>query len=167
MPTLQNGQTHSNNLSAVFRQIAWVCWTIFWGWRLKVEKGANFWRKKDHHFKWIKLIKEPSRHFTSSKSMMETPKTMYEICWKLAKNTAQKMKFSIKDFFIKCDQIRSFLRNRSHLLKKSLMENLIFCAEKDTRTTYVLVSLFLASNKFQTLIWCFHCWLWTITAGNN
>ena len=25
-------------------------------------------------------------------------------------NTAQKMKFSIKDFFSKCDQIRSFLR---------------------------------------------------------
>ena len=31
------------------------------------------------------------------------------------------MKFSIKDLFSKCEQIRS-------LLKKSLMENLIFCA---------------------------------------
>ena len=41
---------------------------------------------------------------------------------------AQKMKFSNKDFFSKCDQIRSFLRNWSHLLKKSLMENFIFCA---------------------------------------
>ena len=40
----------------------------------------------------------------------------------------QKMKFSIKDFFSKCDQIRSFLRIWSHLLKKFLMENLIFCA---------------------------------------
>ena len=37
------------------------------------------------------------------------------------------MKFSIKDFFSKCDQIRSFLRILSHLLKKSLMENFIFC----------------------------------------
>ena len=35
------------------------------------------------------------------------------------------MKFSIKDFFSKCDQIRSFLRIWSHLLKKSLMENFI------------------------------------------
>ena len=43
-------------------------------------------------------------------------------------NTAQKMKFSIKDFFSKCDQIRSFLRIWSHLLKQSLMENFIFCA---------------------------------------
>ena len=42
--------------------------------------------------------------------------------------TAQKMKFSIKDFFSKCDQIHSFLRIWSHLLKKSLMENFIFCA---------------------------------------
>ena len=38
------------------------------------------------------------------------------------------MKFSIKDFFSKCDQIRSLLRVWSHLLKKSLMENFIFCA---------------------------------------
>ena len=38
------------------------------------------------------------------------------------------MKFSIKDFFGKCDQIRIFLRISSHLLKKSLMENLIFWA---------------------------------------
>ena len=42
--------------------------------------------------------------------------------------TAQKMKFSIKDFFSKCDQIRRKLRIWSHLLKKSLMENFIFCA---------------------------------------
>ena len=48
--------------------------------------------------------------------------------------TAQKMKFSIKDFFSKCDQIRSFLCSflRSflwiwlHLLQKSLIENFIF-----------------------------------------
>ena len=37
------------------------------------------------------------------------------------------MKLSIKDFFSKCDQIRSFLQIWSHLLKKSLMENFIFC----------------------------------------
>ena len=38
----------------------------------------------------------------------------------------QKMKFSVKDLFSKCDQIRSFLRIWSHLPKKSWMENLIF-----------------------------------------
>ena len=41
---------------------------------------------------------------------------------------AQKIKFSIKDLLSKCDQIPSFLRIWSHLLKKSLMENFIFCA---------------------------------------
>ena len=36
------------------------------------------------------------------------------------------MKFSIKDFFNKCDQIHNLLRIWSHLLKKSFMENFIF-----------------------------------------
>ena len=36
--------------------------------------------------------------------------------------TAQKMKFSIKDFFSKRDQIRSFLQIWSHLLKKSFID---------------------------------------------
>ena len=42
--------------------------------------------------------------------------------------TAQKMKFSIKDFFSKCDQIRSFMRIWSQLLEKFLMENFVFSA---------------------------------------
>ena len=47
--------------------------------------------------------------------------------------TAQKMKFSIIDFFSKCDQIRSFLWIWLHLLKKSLMQNLMFCAVHITK----------------------------------
>ena len=42
--------------------------------------------------------------------------------------TAQKMKFSNKDLFSKREQIRRNLRIWSHLSKKSLMENFIFCA---------------------------------------
>ena len=38
------------------------------------------------------------------------------------------MKFSIKAFFTKFDQIRRKLRIWSHLPKKSLIENFIFCA---------------------------------------
>ena len=41
--------------------------------------------------------------------------------------TAQKIKFSIKDFFSKCDQIGRLLRLWSCLLKKFLTENFIFC----------------------------------------
>ena len=51
--------------------------------------------------------------------------------WDRMTDTAQKMKFSIKDFFSKCDQILTFLRIQLHLLKKSLMESFILCAVRD------------------------------------
>ena len=50
--------------------------------------------------------------------------------------TTQKMRFFIKDFFSKCDQIRRFLQTSSHLLKKSVMENLIFCAVHNINNAY-------------------------------
>ena len=61
-------------------------------------------------------------HLFSQKQNFKTPFKFYAII------TAQKMNFSIKDFFSKCDQIRRKLRIWSHLLKKSLMENFIFRA---------------------------------------
>ena len=45
-------------------------------------------------------------------------------------STSQKMKFSIKDFLSKWDQIRSFLRIWSHLLIKILNGKFHFCAVK-------------------------------------
>ena len=50
-----------------------------------------------------------------------------ECCYSWNWHTAQKMKFSIKDFSSKSDQIRSFQRIWSHLLEKSSIENFIFC----------------------------------------
>ena len=47
-------------------------------------------------------------------------------------NTERKMKFSVKGFFSKYDQIRSFLRIWSHLLKKSLLENFNFQCSQST-----------------------------------
>ena len=44
-------------------------------------------------------------------------------------HTAQKMKFSIKNFSSKCDQIHSFLRIWSHILEKSLMEGFFVCSD--------------------------------------
>ena len=41
-------------------------------------------------------------------------------------HTAEKMKFSFKAFFSKCDQICSNLWIWSHILKKFSMENFIF-----------------------------------------
>ena len=71
--------------------------------------------------------------------------------------TAQKLKSSIKDFFSKCDQIRRKLRIWSHLLKKSLVENFLFCAVLDicifilgiTNTLEKLLKKTLPSRKFQ------------------
>ena len=58
------------------------------------------------------------------------------------------MKFSIKDFLGKCDQIRSFLRIWWHLLKKSLMKSLlrwvcyVVCPPKSLYLCYIkLISL--------------------------
>ena len=52
-------------------------------------------------------------------------------------NTEQKMKFSIKDFFSKCDQIHRKLQIWSYLLEKSLMESFNFCAVKTLRKMYL------------------------------
>ena len=66
------------------------------------------------------------------------------------KHTEQKIKFSIKDFFSKGDQILRKLRIWSHLLKKSLMENFIFCAVSTPTTRSAQPKLFLIFfNK-----WC-------------
>ena len=48
-------------------------------------------------------------------------------------STAQKLTFSIKDFLSNCDQMSSFVRIFSHLMKKFLMENIIFvqCSLRD------------------------------------
>ena len=57
-----------------------------------------------------------------------------------------KLKFSIKDFFSKCDQICSFQQIWSHLLKKPLMENFIFRAELDLNSTAFRCGSFLKKN---------------------
>ena len=57
------------------------------------------------------------------------------------------MKFSIKDFFSKCDQIRSFLRIWSHLLKKSLMENFIFFVQCECNPELQLQSFYVINEQ--------------------
>ena len=97
--------------------------------------------------------------------------------------TGQKMKFSIKDFFSKCDQNHRKLLIWSNLLKKSLMENFIFCTVsvfptginlfkiniRNTRTICeiclkltikterLLVALLLTLKRFYKPFWCLHC----------
>ena len=68
--------------------------------------------------------------------------------------TAQKMKFSIKDFLSKCDQIGRKLGIWSHILKKYLIENFIFCAVLVsqirllfTQTRLVFTKIILSTSK--------------------
>ena len=63
------------------------------------------------------------------------------------------MKFSIKDFLSKYDQIRSFLQIWSHLLKKSLMENLIFCAVLIKTTISESIPDQTVSDKYLMYTW--------------
>ena len=70
------------------------------------------------------LPTETSAWFIMKQNKNENVKL--SMIWKML-YTAKNM-FSIKDFFSKCNQIRSFLRTWSHLLKKFLTENFIFCA---------------------------------------
>ena len=72
--------------------------------------------------------------------------------------TSQKMKFSIKDFFGKCDQIHRKLRIWSHLLKKYLIENLIFCAEYKNVVKALEHSLIYRDHYFVSAIRCIR-WL--------
>ena len=48
----------------------------------------------------------------------------------------KKMKFLIKDFFSKCDQIRRKLLFWSHLLEKFLIENFIFLCSDGSYTLW-------------------------------
>ena len=65
----------------------------------------------------------------------------------------RKIKFSIKDFFSKCNQIRSFLAIWSHLLKNSLMENFIFCAVWVISITLVDIYAALLKNRYHLVSW--------------
>ena len=72
---------------------------------------------------------------------------MYKM--KKLRSLHKKMKFSIKGFFSKCDQIHSFLRIWSHLLKKSLIENFNFCAVYELEQHYISV-LFCEEDDSET-----------------
>ena len=62
------------------------------------------------------------------------------------------MMFSIEDFFNNCDQICSFLWIWSDLLKKSWMENFVFCAEQEVGDD-LSVCLLNILPKVSSLMW--------------
>ena len=79
---------------------------------------TKFWLSIDTVWKVTKETPQQGQCFWPANSIYGVPSSFIFI--------AQKMKFSIKDFFNKCDKIRRKLRIWSHLLKKSLIENFNF-----------------------------------------
>ena len=77
--------------------------------------------------------------WTSKSFFLETDQEFQVTC--TAQNT-----FSIKDFFSKRDQIRWKLRIWSHLLRKNLMENIIFWAVMDPRQQRKIMKTFICSQ---------------------
>ena len=61
---------------------------------------------------------------------------------------AQKIKFSIRNFSSKCDQIRSFTWILLHLQKKFLVENFIFCAAINRRRARIYPLRFFLISTF-------------------
>ena len=85
----------------------------------------------DYSETWRRNIGNSEQPDNNQRNVNESYSTeMNEVLevYRIFTHTSQKMKFSIKDFFSKCDQIRSFLRIWSDLLNKSLVENFISCA---------------------------------------
>ena len=82
----------------------------------------------------LKMKSGSQRYNINRPRSRHTEYTKYRICVRWLRVTTQKMKFFIKDFFCKCDQIRRKLRIWSHLLMENiyltehiyLMENLFF-----------------------------------------
>ena len=73
--------------------------------------------------------------------------------------TAQKMRFSIKDFFSKWDQIHRKLRICSHLLKKSLVENLfVQCGCSTPHGVFLrLLVIALCINPYYFSVYLYQC----------
>ena len=115
---------------------------------LNVYSIENFKQPKLQQISWCGNVVEThtfrrvsgESHKTVQKLCVSITLPHHEIRWNngilrceflMGRTTAQKMKFSIRDFFSKCDQIRvSQVFCVSHQLKKSLIESFIFCAVK-------------------------------------
>ena len=109
---------HFNQICHI--KIEWLRFIRTFRFDLKVFSELNWFRfnskyQNEFLFFYIVYIVTAGRGYTTSFRYQDSL-------------TAQKLKFSIKDFFSKCDQIRRKLRISSHLLKKSLMENFSFCS---------------------------------------
>ena len=74
-----------------------------------------------------------------------------------SRQPAEKMQFSIKNFFSKYDQIRTTLWIWLYLVKKSLMETLIFCVQSAVKTLPLTVFRMVGEGGKKTSYLFFFC----------
>ena len=92
------------------------------------------------HSDWIQRFAEQISVFSPNAAKCGPEKLRIWYSWvKVWVLLHKKMKFSIKDYFSKCDQIRGIFRIWSHLLKKSLMENLNFLCSVKIQSEVMLI----------------------------
>ena len=83
------------------------------------------------HSDWIRTRKTPNTdtfHAVTTVNYYPISGQSSHFIPPLKTHTEKEMKFFINDFFSKCDQILRKVWMWSHLLKKFLTENFIFCA---------------------------------------
>ena len=137
MPTPQNGWTHSNNSSAKADELSWV-FDQFGGLALKGLKKllySTHWLYSWTIFPCFNSSWKYSSSDIVGKLRYPVPNTWLCKCETNFNLNCTKMKFSITDFFSKCDQIgRPYLYplKTSAILKKSLYEKFIFCGVLDS-----------------------------------
>ena len=103
----------------VFYKIVWNSYSVKYLWAAKYGAWVSWWLTL-----WVFVF---YYDYLLSREFSQGDCDLLKLD-KFEERTTQKIKFSIEDFFSKCDQIFSFLQIWSHLLEKSLMENFIFCA---------------------------------------
>ena len=85
----------------------------------KIDLNKNLCKTCRSYFSLIAIVPYQSKYCLSTFYGQSKPQ-----------NTAQEMKFSITDFFSKCDQICWKLQIWPYLLTKYIMENFTFCVVK-------------------------------------
>ena len=106
--------------------IVFYCFSIFNGLKVLPKVLNWFVYFYSHQNSWLSSLLQSNVAWSWNHWYVTSLWFIKLSAWILVFNTAQKMKFSSKDFFNKCDQNRSLLPTWSQLLKKSLMEHLFF-----------------------------------------
>ena len=83
------------------------------------------------------------------KHFIQSNEQIAPLSWSLS--MAQKMKFCIRDFYNKCNQVNNFTRIWSHLPKKSLMENFIFSAVWEESHIWVILLLRIYNSIYNSI----------------